>query len=38
MADISPPPVNHPITDDAGKLTPEWVRWITELVRTIRGL
>lgn len=38
MATISPPPVNHPVTGSDGKLTPEWVRWVRELVRVIQGL
>jgi hypothetical protein len=38
MADISPPPVNHPVVGADGKLTPIWVQWVTELVRVIRGL
>lgn len=38
MADLSPPPINQPVLGSDGKLTPEWVRWITELVRVIRGL
>jgi len=38
MADLSPPPINHPITDADGKLTPPWVQWIIELARVIRGL
>jgi hypothetical protein len=38
MADIPPPPINHPAVGSDGKLTPEWVRWIAELVRVIRGM
>jgi hypothetical protein len=38
MADIPPPPINTPVQDAQGKLTPEWVRWFKTLEKIIKGL
>jgi len=38
MADIPPAPTSGPITDKSGMLTPEWRRWIEQLVTIIKGL
>lgn len=38
MADIPPLPINTPVQDDQGNMTPEWVRWFKALEKIIKGL
>ncbi|MFZ4748114.1 MAG: hypothetical protein ACOYLK_14700 [Sphingomonas sp.] len=39
MADVDPMPERSPLVDPrTGMMHPDWVRWLTKLVTTIRGL
>lgn len=38
MADIPPPPLQTPVQDGQGNITPEWQRWFKALEKIIKGL
>lgn len=39
MADVPPPPEKSPVVDPrTGMIHPDWWRWITQLVATIRSI
>lgn len=38
MADIPPAPIQEPLIDSDGNLTPVWVRWFKRIETIIKGL